>query len=117
MTIATKQLGIAGEQQIQTYLKNEGFSIRACNYRQSFGEVDIIAQKKDLLVFVEVKARSNAQFDLSEVITRSKQRKIILCAHHYISTHELYDVDARFDVALLDGTTITYIPNAFQEGL
>lgn len=117
MTIATRQLGIAGEQQVQTYLKNQGFLIKACNYRQAFGEVDIIAQKKELLIFVEVKARTNAQFDLSEVITKSKQRKIILCAHHYMSTQELYEVNARFDVALVDGNRITYIPDAFQEGL
>lgn len=117
MTITTQQLGALGEERVQAYLKNQGFSIRACNYRQPFGEVDIIAQKKQLLLFVEVKARAHAHFDISEVITQSKQRKIILCAHHYISNHNLYDVDARFDVALLDGNSITYITDAFQEGL
>ena len=72
------------------------------------------------MVFVEVKFRHHAYFNISEVIVPTKQRKIIKTAHLYIAEHHLLqNLVYRFDVALLaaDGADyqITYIPNAFTQ--
>lgn len=115
---ATQTAGKAGEQQVAHYLQDQGFTILEQNYRKRTGEVDLIAHKKELVVFVEVKLRSKHHFDLSEVITRSKQCKIISAAKDFLfrNTSLLERCTCRFDVALVENGTIKYIPNAFSEG-
>lgn len=111
------QLGKKGESLVANYLEKQGFVIHAMNSTVKGGEVDIIAQKKDVLAFVEVKMRTNLYFNLSEVITTSKQRKIIHAARMYLARNAHTDMVYRFDVALVaqqqDDYAITYIPNAF----
>jgi putative endonuclease len=116
-----KDLGIHGEQSVVDYLQRNGFAILARNYRKQYGEIDIIARKKDLLIFVEVKTRYNPYFDTSDVITPSKQRKIVMVAKEFLATQAAAfaeSVMCRFDVALLttqgDHHSITYIPHAFE---
>ncbi|NRB21393.1 YraN family protein [Candidatus Dependentiae bacterium] len=112
----TQTLGNAGETLVAQQLISQGFTLLAKNYRRRTGEVDLIASKKDIIAFVEVKTRKNKYFDLSTVITRSKQRKIIMAAKEYLVRHDHYDKVCRFDVALVEnGNQITYIPNAFTE--
>ena len=74
--LRTKQLGNAGEQAVASYLEEKGFTVHQCNFATRRGEVDVIAGKDDLLVFVEVKTRQNEYFPLSQLITRSKQKRI-----------------------------------------
>ncbi len=113
------QLGKQGEDLIADRLCNEGFSILERNYTQQFGEIDIIAQKKDLIIFVEVKTRRNPLFDMAEIITPSKQKNILSVAKHFLANHTNAESECRFDVALIDHSNekinITYIPNAFGE--
>ena len=113
----TKQIGNTGEELVVQHLLRDGFAVRARNYSKRYGEIDIIAQKNDVLAFIEVKLRSKAYFDTTEVITRSKQRKIIMVAKEYISSHTIEDKVCRFDVALIekDSNSLCYIPNAFTE--
>ena len=113
------QLGKAAEEKVANYLKQNGFTILEYNYRKKYGEIDLIATSPQLLVFIEVKMRHHADFDISEVITRGKQRKIIAVAKEFISRTGWQECSYRFDVALLEGTKgleLTYIPNAFNEG-
>ena len=113
-----KRLGIIGEQCVADYLQQHGFTIIEQNYRTRQGEIDLIAQKDNLIAFVEVKTRSKQYFNLSQVILPAKQRSIIRTAQMYISRSQLRDTIFRFDVALLEGTdmsSITYIPNAFSK--
>lgn len=114
------QLGREAEQKTAQYLLQHEFRIIEQNYRKKHGEIDIIASKPNLLVFVEVKMRQNNYFDLSDVITPGKQRKIIAVAKEYISKNGWEERSYRFDVALLQGTEnnleLMYIPNAFNEG-
>jgi len=109
-------LGNAGEDHVARELEQQGFTIEHRNYRKRYGEIDVIASKKDLLVFVEVKRRKKAYFHLGELITWSKQRKIVMVAKEYIARYDHADKVCRFDVALIEGDTLTYLPNAFTEG-
>lgn len=114
-----KQTGIEGEATVIEYLKNSGYQIHACNYRYHGGEIDIIAQRGDIISFVEVKTRKTQYLEhLSAVITPTKQRKIIRTAQHYLLRHQHTAVVLRFDVALVEYknsiTTISYFPNAFS---
>ena len=111
-----RSFGDAGEMQVAHYLETQGFTILEKNYQIREGEIDIIATKDDLLLFVEVKTRKNNYFSLSQVITYSKQKKMSITAQHYLSQHPTLHKACRFDVALVhsNGTpTLTYIPHAF----
>jgi putative endonuclease len=113
------QLGILGERAVQDFLKKQDFKIVYINYKTKFGEIDIIAQKEEYLIFVEVKTRIEEYFPISNVITYTKQRKIINTAKFFIQINNIFDKVCRFDVAtaiLKDNKfDINYIENAFQE--
>lgn len=113
-------LGKEAEQKVAALLEQQGFAIVEYNYAKRHGEIDLIATKATLMVFVEVKMRQHQYFDLSDVITPSKQRKIISVAKEYIARKGTENQSYRFDVALLQGTPqgldVQYIPNAFTEG-
>ncbi|MCX5922240.1 MAG: YraN family protein [Candidatus Dependentiae bacterium] len=113
------QLGSQAEELVALQLTKKGFAIMELNYKQKFGEIDVIARKDSLLIFVEVKMRTNNHFDLAEVITHSKQQKIIRTASHYLAYNKYEDSECRFDVALVqlenNMPQITYIPNAFEK--
>lgn len=119
MTNLRKKLGADGEQFVCNHLKNNGFSIVARNYRQCFGEIDIIAQKQDTLAFVEVKTRSYHFIDPAEIITPSKQKKIIAVAKQFIAHHNYTDNVYRFDVAFIEHKNkkmyLEYLENAFTD--
>lgn len=115
-----KQFGNDGEQAVANFLQRKGFTILSRNYTVKGGEIDIIAADLTTVVFVEVKARRDHYFDSGQVITPSKQQKIIYTAKTYLSTHpDLFDKICRFDVALVEQRDqqqkITYIPHAFVE--
>lgn len=113
-------LGKQGEEFTQQWLKKNKYTILAINYRTKRGEIDIIARHKNVIAFVEVKLRSHNYFQLSQVITLTKQKKIIACAYDYIMRHAIPTSSCilRFDIALLhyDGSfSLEYIPNAFTQ--
>jgi len=112
-----QQLGTHGEQIVKDHLMREGFVIVASNMRIRGGEIDLIARKKDLLVCVEVKTRTDNETDLAELITPWQQKRIVTAARHFMVHHEIDEVVCRFDVALVsmnDMPTLSYIPNAFE---
>jgi len=114
-----QQLGQQGELAAVQYLQDQGFTIIARNYKKFFGEIDIIAQRKNIIAFVEVKTRSNVTISMHELISPSKQHKIIQVARTFMSTLEnpCDDTVYRFDVALIHAqqnkNELTYIANAF----
>lgn len=116
-TTQAQEYGKKGELLVGQHLITQGFSIVAYNYRRFFGEIDIIGKKKDLLVFVEVKTRSNDCIDAAELINRRKQKKIGLVAQNFLATHQITTSNCRFDVALVyninNHYTVQYIENAF----
>ena len=114
----TTLLGQKGEALTVAHLKKQGFTILSTNYRTRRGEVDVIAQKDDVIAFVEVKTRAKNYFPLSQVITKTKQRRVASAAIDFALRHQLTNNVLRFDVAMVQYTPtsqeLTYIPNAFQ---
>lgn len=118
MPTKRKIIGIDGEAQVARYLTNRGFIILARNYTKRYGEIDIIASKEDVIAFVEVKTRTYHYLNPAEIITPSKQKKIMMTANAFIVSHDYHDKVYRFDVAFVthvDATiNIEYIDNAFN---
>lgn len=118
MAHGDKNKGQYAENLVIDHLKKQGFYLIAHNYNKPYGEIDIIARKNNMYVFVEVKMRMQETFDLSQVITRSKQQKIIAVAKEFIASNYDEKTIYRFDVALViledvQRPELTYIPNAF----
>lgn len=84
-----KELGAIGEKLAKNFLKNKRYRIRETNFRCREGEIDIIAQKDDCLVFIEVRTKASINFgNPEESITPSKARKLITVALSYLNTHQ-----------------------------
>src|SRR5436190_22771436 len=97
-----REKGRQGELLVARYLEQRGYIIIKHNFRQRFGEVDVIAQKGDTIAFVEVKWRRNPLIDPAEIISFSKQKKIATVAKLFLSQHTNGEVVCRFDVALIE---------------
>lgn len=98
----SKEIGEQAEKDAVALLKKNGYKILQKNYRVPFGEVDIIAKDKNILVFVEVKMRNNAGFGLpQEFVDKKKRKKIIAAAISYIKLNNIKNTDFRFDVVAL----------------
>ena len=92
-------LGTEGERAAEAFLRRRRYAILERNYRCKAGEVDLIALHRGVVVFVEVKTRTQEEFgDPLEAVDRRKQRQVIRAARYFIAQHRLYDRDARFDV-------------------
>jgi len=84
-----KELGDAGEKLAGDFLKKKGYKIRETNFRCREGEIDIIAQKKDCLVFIEVRTKTSSSFGSpEESVTSVKKGKIIASALTYLNSHK-----------------------------
>ena len=95
-----------------------GYTIIEQNYRSQWGEIDIIAQKDDVLIFTEVKFRKGTEKGLpAEAVNWKKQQHIIETAKAYLAEHNITDKDCRFDVAEIlqeaDKKYFRYTENAF----
>ena len=94
-----KDIGSYTENIAATYLLSNGYSILDRNYRNKFGEVDIICQKDNLIIFVEIKSRYTNSFGSPlESVSCHKQNKIILLSKYYILYKKLSDFNIRYDV-------------------
>ena len=106
--------GCKGEEIVQEYLIARGYRILERNFRFHHREVDIIASKEDILVFVEVKTRRDDDYGRGfEAISDVKKRNIISVARYYTQKKRLYDYNVRFDVASLDSGILQYFENAY----
>jgi putative endonuclease len=88
MVDGRRKLGNAAELEAAAFLVEKGFTIIAKQYRNKFGEIDIITKDGEEFVMVEVKARNNHDFGYpEESVTRSKLRKIAIVAEHFMSDY------------------------------
>lgn len=111
------ELGNIGEEVAKTYLRKKGYQILASNWRFGHLELDIIAKKDNWLIVIEVKTRSNKEFEHpQEAITFSKIKNIVKAANEYIIQTD-WDGNTRFDVVAIipQGKTfeIEHIEDAF----
>jgi len=115
-----KNLGKLGEDCAAKFLETAGYTIVARNFRIRSAEIDIIAQIDNVIVFVEVKARSNIRHGLPvEAVNLRKQKKIIEAAGIFLQDEKYCDCACRFDVVevyLRDEQVeqINHIENAFE---
>ncbi len=113
-------IGAEGEKRAQRYLRRKGYAIRAINWSSIFGELDIIAEKNGVLVFVEVKARRGADTEAALAgITAAKRERMIKAVYQYLDHCELdWESPWRIDViaVALDGggATIAHVEDAFD---
>lgn len=111
------ETGKQGEAEAVRYLQDKGYQILERNYRHQHAEIDLIAQKNKLLIFIEVKTRTNLSFgNPEEFVSYTKTRLVMKAAEHYIFTKDWHH-DIRFDivsVSLANGTTqIRHLEDAF----
>ncbi len=118
-----KRRGDIGEETTAEYLKSKGYRVLFSNYHSAYGEVDVIAQKDNIIAFVEVKSRKeNSLLSGREAVSRSKQQKLIKTANCYIEENNI-KLQPRFDVVevyftgnkKIAVTEINHIKNAFVE--
>jgi len=121
MTYKRKETGRVGEEAAARYLSGLGWTILRRNYSCPIGEIDIIAQEGDTLVFAEVRTRTGIKFGMpQESINQTKQHKLRQLAWFYLKATGQTDAGCRFDVVgvILDNKSgeikeIEHIPNAF----
>lgn len=114
-----QKFGEKGEAIAVRHLQKKGYRIIETNYRNKLGEIDIIAQDKDTIVFAEVKTRRSVQFgNPKQAVTVQKQKKISMVALYYLKSTGQSGARARFDVVGVisnrDEPRVEIIKNAFE---
>ncbi len=112
-------LGKEGEKVAERYLRKKGYRVVERNYRCSAGEVDLIVLDRRVVVFVEVKTRTDHRFGTPlEAVEIRKQKKMIQTAQIFLSQKRLYQRDTRFDVVGISWPggepMVEHIQNAFE---
>jgi putative endonuclease len=103
----SKDIGYEGEAIAAVYLEQAGCVILKRNFTSKYGEIDIIAQDKDTLVFVEVKSfKQGSLLDPLEAITPSKIKKLLKTARYYFSCFHSEEPPSRFDVITVRGDKV-----------
>jgi len=91
--------GMQGEALVARYLRERGYQLAAHGYRSRYGEIDIIAENAEYLVFAEVKTRTSAQHAApAEAVDYYKQQRLIAAAGQYLQQSPYADANIRFDV-------------------
>ena len=113
-----KLLGRWGEQAAADFLKKRKYKITGQNYTCRFGEIDLIAENRAYIAFVEVKLRKNAAFaEAKEFVTAAKRRRVIAAAKQWLALNPT-EKQPRFDVIEVYGSDgkierLNHIENAF----
>ena len=115
------EFGQISEDRAAAYLMAHGYTIRNRNWRIGHKEIDIIAQKDGVIVFIEVKARKSDRYgDAIEAVTDQKILNLVSAAHAYIRYHRI-DYPTRFDIISITvepgSQTIEHIEDAFYPPL
>lgn len=123
MNDSTLTRGAAAERAACRFLEQQGLRCVDRNVRCRFGEIDLVMQADQLLVFVEVRFRRNArQVSALESVDARKQKKLALAAAWYLSrTPAKQHCAVRFDVIAIDGpscgqSALQWVKDAFRPG-
>jgi putative endonuclease len=116
MSGRNQKIGAWGESVATKYLQERGYNLIARNVRTPYGEIDILAEKDGITIFVEVKARTTSTFGPPEIsVTPRKQEHMIAAAEHYTQENEIDHW--QIDVIAIEGKInsnpkITHFENA-----
>ena len=110
--------GDLGEAFAMQFLKKKNYKLLDCNYKCKDGEIDIIARKNGVYVFVEVKTRSTDFMLPQEAVNVDKENNIFETAKHFMRSYALKNVNYRFDIIEILGTcpedfVVNHLENAF----
>jgi len=116
---ARQQLGDLGELAAVAALQKDGYRIVARNHRCRRGEVDVVAERGELLVFVEVRTRATAAFGTpEETVNSAKRRRVVAAARDFLARWRGPERGVRFDVIAVvggaDAPRLTHLENAFD---
>ncbi|MCX7897387.1 MAG: YraN family protein [Rhodocyclaceae bacterium] len=108
--------GLAMEAAAADYLARQGVKVIARNFRIRGGEIDLVCEEGNTIVFVEVRSRRRKDYgSAAESISWSKRKRLILAARGWLMRHGMRA--CRFDCVLFDGGRLTWIKNAFSADL
>lgn len=118
MSNERQKLGRWGEQLAAEYLESQGYKLLERNWRCRRGEIDLVAQAGDVLVFVEVKTRRGRNYGTpEEAITSYKSKRLLELSQRYLLERDLDDVEWRVDLVAVEldrqGTLLRceHVPN------
>ncbi len=116
-----RNLGAAGEAAAERWLGRAGLTIVARGYRAKCGEIDLVARDGPVVVFVEVKTRTQNGFGHpAEAVTRTKRVRLVRTASLFLAKSGWGDKPCRFDVVEVfpvgTGWRFSHIPDAFRPG-
>jgi len=116
--VAAFRLGLSAESRAAMLLIAKGHRIAARRWKTPVGEIDIVARRRGVLVFVEVKARERLD-DAAEAIGKRQQSRIIAAAEFWLAGHpQDASGDMRFDVVLVaPGRMPVHLPGAFDASM
>jgi len=98
-----QELGRRGESLAVRNLESKGYLIKARNWRTIEGELDIVAEEGDTIVFVEVKARTSRVYGFpEEAITKKKRQHLIKTALAYLDANQIHESNWRFDLITIE---------------
>ena len=113
--IAAFRTGLSAESRAAAYLIAKGFRILSRRWKSPLGEIDIVARRRGLLIFVEVKARATLD-EAAEAVSQRQQRRVAQAAEVWLAANpKTTFTDARFDAVLVaPGKLPRHIPGAFE---
>jgi putative endonuclease len=113
--IAAFRTGLSAESRAAAYLIAKGFRILSRRWKSPLGEIDIVARRRGLLIFVEVKARATLD-EAAEAVSQRQQRRVAQAAEVWLAANpKTTFTDARFDAILVaPGKLPRHIPAAFE---
>jgi putative endonuclease len=99
--VAAFKTGLSAESRAAAYLMAKGYRILAKRFRTPYGEIDLVARKRSLLAFIEVKARASLD-EAAYAVTPRQQQRIIAAAQAWLMAHpEHAEFELRFDAVLI----------------
>ena len=99
--VAAFRTGLSAESRAVAYLMAKGYRILAKRFRTPYGEIDLVARKRNMIVFIEVKARASLD-DAAYAVTPRQQARIIDAAQGWLMAHpEHAEFELRFDVMMI----------------
>lgn len=109
-----REIGKTKEESCEKVLVDAGYDIVERNFATRIGEIDIIAENNEELLFIEVKYRKSKQYGYGEEsVNKTKARKIFKTARQYIYKKNIQDKQIRFDIISIEDNEIRWIKNSF----